>query len=104
MHIESSKEHIEHTLKIKDRKKQVKAMRDFWKWVAAMPEFQRQIYLQDLLRAEHFLADDSQKEEIKSVREEAMIDLPNETRDIIEKSFENLHEETHIEKEEPLEE
>jgi len=103
MKIEGAKEHIGHVLKIRDRKKQVKSMKEFWEWVAAMPEFQRRIYLQDLVKAEHSWLDDNQKMEIRALREEAMINLPGETRTIIEKSFENLHEETHIEKQEPLE-
>lgn len=103
MKIESSKDHIEHVLKLKGREQQIEAMKGFWEWLAAMPEFQRRVYFQDLLKAEHFLPDDSQKAEIKSLREDAMIELPDETRRIIERTFENLHEETHGEKEEPLE-
>lgn len=103
MQIESAKEHIEHVLKLKSRKEQVTAMKDFWVWVASMPESQRRIYLLDLLKAEHFLPENRQKAEIKSVREEAMIDLSDKARMIIEKSFENLHEETHLEKGERLE-
>lgn len=103
MKIENTKEHIEHVLKIKSRKQRIAAMQDFWEWLAAMPELQRRTYLQDLLTAEHFLSDDSQKGEIKSLREEAMIELSEEQRLAIEKTFESLYEETHLEKEEPLE-
>lgn len=45
----------------------------------------------------------SQKEIIQSLREEAMIELLEKQRSIIEETFENLHEEKHFEEEEPME-
>lgn len=101
--IESAKDHIEHVLQTKNRKAQLKAMKGFGEWLAAMPEFQREIYIHDLLKTEHFLLESGQKMEMKSLREEAVMELSDAAKAIIEKTFENLHERTHSEEGEALE-